>query len=465
MNWTQGQLTASSWRIWPVFAVASVNHGFRMVTVSHRPLKQVFPDTGPSSPGYNFLQPLTIGVLNDADARKLLEHPWAPDVPQFEPAIRDELLKLAGGHPFKLHRAAFHRYAALADPTYDWRAALRDDSLEDVQARVDSYRNDLETRSKSPVEANRARKIVRNQGIVNPYEGYSGLPITGSTFVGRQDVLDTIARHYATGNASPSLVLYGHHCMGKSSVLHKLDQYFRPNILVAYIDMQAASLGTETHQFLLELANAIYRRGIEAGMDIDSVPKESDYANLGTARRSLDAVLEHLAAQIATRWFILAVDEYELIEENIRKGLIDSGLLGYLRAIVSRYHWFGLVFAGQHIREELGHNNRTFWSAAEHIRVSSSLPRQCHLSHYATASRLQTGVRAGVDRGASPPDLWTALSAPAPLLGVDRALEETVLNRLERPPHESSRCLTCPPSSPPTFTRLLVTTSTGSGRM
>jgi hypothetical protein len=108
-------------------AVASANHGFRMVIVSHHSLRHVFPNTGPDSPGYSFLQPLTIGVLNDADARKLLEHPWAPDVPQFEPAIRDDLLKLTGGHPFKLHRAAFHRYETLIDPTYDWLAAYRQD--------------------------------------------------------------------------------------------------------------------------------------------------------------------------------------------------------------------------------------------------------------------------------------------------------------------------------------------------
>ena len=69
-----------------------------MVAVSHRPLKQVFPNTGPDSPGYSFLQPLTIGVLSETDAAKLLEHPWAPDVPQFESMIFNELLKLAGGH-------------------------------------------------------------------------------------------------------------------------------------------------------------------------------------------------------------------------------------------------------------------------------------------------------------------------------------------------------------------------------
>jgi hypothetical protein len=34
---------------------------------------------------------------------------------------------LAGGHPFKLQRAAFHRYEALTDLTYDWQAAYQQD--------------------------------------------------------------------------------------------------------------------------------------------------------------------------------------------------------------------------------------------------------------------------------------------------------------------------------------------------
>ncbi|MCX6027978.1 MAG: toll/interleukin-1 receptor domain-containing protein [Chloroflexi bacterium] len=108
-------------------SVAQSNPGFKMVTVSHRPLKEVFLHTGLDSPGYSFLQPLKVGTLTEADARLLLSHPWAPDAPQFDAATTDQLLKLAGGHPFKLHRVALNRYKALADPTYNWRAAYEQD--------------------------------------------------------------------------------------------------------------------------------------------------------------------------------------------------------------------------------------------------------------------------------------------------------------------------------------------------
>jgi len=34
---------------------------------------------------------------------------------------------LSAGHPYRLQRAAHHRYEALADPHYDWRAGYERD--------------------------------------------------------------------------------------------------------------------------------------------------------------------------------------------------------------------------------------------------------------------------------------------------------------------------------------------------
>jgi hypothetical protein len=132
-------------------AIASNNARFRMIAVSHQPLKEVFPHRGPDSPGYilrtgtncafalkqksatygrveySFLQPCEIGPLTSDESRLLLSHPWAPSAPQFDEATFIQLLMLTSGHPFKLCRAAFHRYEAQADPSYDWVAAYRQD--------------------------------------------------------------------------------------------------------------------------------------------------------------------------------------------------------------------------------------------------------------------------------------------------------------------------------------------------
>jgi hypothetical protein len=108
-------------------AASGLNPGFQVVAVSRNPLKSVFPDSGLGSPAYSFLQPFTVGVLREEDARGLLAHPWAPEGQSFDAATVEQLLTLSERHPFKLQRVAFHRYEALSDPGRDWLAAWRQD--------------------------------------------------------------------------------------------------------------------------------------------------------------------------------------------------------------------------------------------------------------------------------------------------------------------------------------------------
>ncbi len=108
-------------------AVCESNPDFKMVAVSRTPLKEVFPDTGVSSPFYNLMQPFSLGPLSRVDALALLAHPWAPGVLPFDASASETLLATAGLHPFKLQRAAFHCYEALLDPTYHWQRAFQQD--------------------------------------------------------------------------------------------------------------------------------------------------------------------------------------------------------------------------------------------------------------------------------------------------------------------------------------------------
>jgi hypothetical protein len=47
----------------------------------------------------------------------------------FDAVTRDELRALTQGHPYKLQRAAHHRYEAVSNPTYDWRAEYQRDVM------------------------------------------------------------------------------------------------------------------------------------------------------------------------------------------------------------------------------------------------------------------------------------------------------------------------------------------------
>ncbi|NIM84267.1 MAG: TIR domain-containing protein [Candidatus Aminicenantes bacterium] len=108
-------------------AICGSNRNFKMVAVSRIPLKEVFPDTGIGSPAFNFLVPFILGSMTEGEALQLLNHPWAPDLPFFNDETCEQLLELTVFHPYKLQRAAFHRFESLADPAYDWQAGYKQD--------------------------------------------------------------------------------------------------------------------------------------------------------------------------------------------------------------------------------------------------------------------------------------------------------------------------------------------------
>ena len=211
---------------------------------------------------------------------------------------------------------------------------------------------------------------VLRQPVPNPYEGYSGLPVTGPTFVGRRGAMRQIETRWATGDLLPVLILYGHRRMGKTSILRNLEQAAPGGTLLVYLDMQNAGLIDHTGQLLLDLAEAVHKRASAAGLDAGPAPAEADYASLGTARRALNALLDRLDASIGDRRLILAVDEFELIEEGIREGAIDARVLEYLRSLNQRHRWLALIFGGLHTLDEMGRDYRSaFYGQTEHVRV------------------------------------------------------------------------------------------------
>lgn len=115
-------------------ALCQKEPGFRLVTASRICPRDIFRQTWESLPAatrgswpWDFLQVLEVGPFTEEEARRLLDHPWAPDAPRFDEATCRELIALSGRYPYRLQRAAHHRYEALADPAYDWRAGYARD--------------------------------------------------------------------------------------------------------------------------------------------------------------------------------------------------------------------------------------------------------------------------------------------------------------------------------------------------
>jgi uncharacterized membrane protein (Fun14 family) len=99
-------------------------HALAFITASKVPLIDLAQTLGYTSPFFNIFTHLTLGEFTDAEARELIARGAACDRP-FTPTEQNELLLLAGKHPYKLQLAGSLLYLAKGESgTVDW-AELR----------------------------------------------------------------------------------------------------------------------------------------------------------------------------------------------------------------------------------------------------------------------------------------------------------------------------------------------------
>jgi hypothetical protein len=214
---------------------------------------------------------------------------------------------------------------------------------------------------------------VLRQTVSNPYEGYSGLPVLGLTFVGRTEIMRKIETHWATPGRLALLILYGHRRMGKTSILRNIENIADSNTLYVYLNMQRLSQVDHAGQLFFDFAKEVHQAANQAGLQVGPSPVEANYTTLGKGRYAFDSLLAQLDSQISgKKRLIVAIDEFEVIENLIeKKKRIDPDFLLYLRSINQDYAWLGLIFAGLHTLDEMG---RDYWSAfygqAEYLNVS-----------------------------------------------------------------------------------------------
>jgi hypothetical protein len=91
--------------------------------------------------------------------------------------------------------------------------------------------------------------------VTNPF--LVGNPVTGDLFIGRQDILRRLEELWAKEGQCPSVVLYGHRRMGKSSILHNLGAHFGANTVVVDFNMQRVGLVGSTGELLHNMATAL----------------------------------------------------------------------------------------------------------------------------------------------------------------------------------------------------------------
>ena len=200
-------------------------------------------------------------------------------------------------------------------------------------------------------------KPVRNPHII-------GDPVTGNSFVGREDILRQLEELWITGNQLQSVVLFGHRRMGKSSILVNVANCTGAEIKVIYVNLQrlgAVSQGVA--EVLITISDEIATAFKIASPDDD--------AFLKLPQRTFERYLKQVIADMPYRGLIIALDEFETIEELIQQGQIDPGCMGFLRGLVQMSPKIAFAFAGLHTLQEMTADYfQPFFASVIPIRVS-----------------------------------------------------------------------------------------------
>ncbi len=218
-------------------------------------------------------------------------------------------------------------------------------------------------------EAGKAGQVAITKPVENPF--VVGNPVSGAVFVGREEIFRRLEELWgqSSGQVVPSVVLFGHRRMGKSSILQNLgERRFGLQTIVAQFTMQRAGRLGSTGELLGIFASKMQESLALHGI---SLPEPDFDAFERAPYISFDRFLSAARARLGGQRLILTIDEFELIEDAIQKGKVDAELLAYLRGVIHSETWFVLALAGLHTIEEM---TADYWnplfSSVTPVRIS-----------------------------------------------------------------------------------------------
>jgi hypothetical protein len=205
-----------------------------------------------------------------------------------------------------------------------------------------------------------------------------GDPVTGHLFVGREDILDQIEELWAAESTLPSVVLYGHRRMGKSSILQNLSGRLGKDVKTIYFNMQQRGIVNDTGELLRSLALTIY--GSFSPAQQKAIRQPGSFAS-ASPTIEFNLFMESLKPVRDRNRIVILIDEYELIERSMKSGKFDPELMDYFRGLVQNINLrVALCFAGLHDLEEMTHSYwHPFFAGLKKIQVSFLSPEATRL--------------------------------------------------------------------------------------
>ncbi|MBV9692048.1 MAG: VCBS repeat-containing protein [Ktedonobacteraceae bacterium] len=204
--------------------------------------------------------------------------------------------------------------------------------------------------------------------IPNPYSTGTPSP-DNKMFFGREQDIAFLKDNLTRPSAQSVIVLYGQRRSGKTTLLlHLLKTPVLEEHIPVLIDMQGESLQISASKFLHNLAFYIAKEVKKRGLSVPQ-PEQKDFSNDPTF--AFNRFLDRVEGELDGQRIILLIDEFEVLEEQIKKGKLEPEILEFLRSLMQHRHNINFLLSGTHKIEQL---TKGYWSVffniACHHRLS-----------------------------------------------------------------------------------------------
>jgi AAA+ ATPase superfamily predicted ATPase len=187
-------------------------------------------------------------------------------------------------------------------------------------------------------------QIEIDKPIANPYT--IGDPVIGDRFIGREDILRRLEEIWFINTNPQSVILYGHRRMGKTSILRNATTKVNSEVRVAYVNLLSVS---SAKNGITDILMAI----CDALEEVTEIPVPSNNDLLQFPENTFRRYLEQITKTFTGKGLIIALDEFEKIEELIDAGKLSKDFLGFLRGMVHMNSKIAFAFAGLHTLQEM----------------------------------------------------------------------------------------------------------------
>ncbi|MDE5119191.1 MAG: AAA family ATPase, partial [Trichodesmium sp. St19_bin1] len=241
----------------------------------------------------------------------------------------------------------------IVDIAQNWKKALKHNANDLVRAigqlaEILNYANTLPQAEKDLIIdiAQNWEKALKNSITkpVNPY--VIGDPVEGDLFVGREDIMRELEQLWVMSSQPQSVVLYGHRRMGKTSILRNIAKSSGADAQVIYVDLQSLEVVSQgMGEVFLAISDEI--------SDSISLPKPDTEELLKLPPRTFKLYLKQAMKKLDNKSLIIALDEFETIENLIDTQQLPPKFMAVLRSFVQMSPKIAFAFAGRHTLEEM----------------------------------------------------------------------------------------------------------------